>query len=285
MLTRGASSRPRAEIETGALLCERCRILYPVEAGVPVLLRFQTSFYEWFQREYASQLSGLTSYSMPDGEPRKGEKGVQETFTDESNLLHEDELSFGYTHDELVDLNRKVWLRWIERLPEGERPREVLEVGAGGGAETLALHELLAPDQMFALDLNFSLGSRSPELRELPGVTFVIASLFDLPFEDRSFDLVYCEGVLHHTYSTSEAFASIAPRVRPGGHQFIWVYGLEDNHIPGVSRFQQRRRQFFTEAAVRPIVSRLPGPLRDAFFKVVTGIWHLRQRQARPPQG
>ena len=137
---------------------------------------------------------------------------------------------------------------------------------------------------MFALDLNFSLLSRSPELRELPGVTFVIASLFDLPFEDRSFDLVYCEGVLHHTYSTSEAFASIAPRVRPGGHQFIWVYGLEDNHIPGVSRFQQRRHQF-TEAAVRPIVSRLPGRCATRSSRWVTGIWHLRQRLLAPPQG
>ena len=220
----------------------------------------------------------LRRVPAPDGEPRKGETGVQETFTDEWNLLHEDELSFGYTHDELVALNRRVWLRWLQDLPEGERPKQVLEVGAGGGAETLALDELLGADEMFAIDLNFSLLTRSKELRDLPGVTFVIASLFDLPFAPASFDLVYSEGVLHHTYSTKEAFASIAPKVRPGGHQFIWVYGLEDNHIRGVSRFKQRRHQF-TEAAVRPIVSRLPQRLRDAFFKVLTSIWHLRQRK------
>lgn len=276
--TRSFAEGSDDAVETGALVCERCRVAYPIEAGVPVLLRFSTAFHEWFSGEYASRLAELGDYSLPHDTPREGEIGVQETFTDEWNLLHEDELSFGYTHDELVALNRRVWLRWLDQLPAAERPSEILEVGCGGGAETLALQELTGAEDIFAIDLNFSLLSRSEELRDLPGVTFVVASLFDLPFAQESFDLVYCEGVLHHTYSTAEAFAAIAPKVRLGGHQFIWVYGLEDNHIRGVSRFKQRRHQFI-EAVVRPVVSRLPGPVRDAFFKSVTSVWHLRQRQ------
>ena len=33
-----------SEIETGALTCDTCRILYPVEYGVPVLLVFNRIF-------------------------------------------------------------------------------------------------------------------------------------------------------------------------------------------------------------------------------------------------
>jgi len=266
------------EVETGVLLCGQCRVAYPLAAGVPVMLRFDSKFHRWFAKQHSSELAAVGTYSLPAGQPRKGEASVQETFTDEWNLLHADELSFGYTHEELVELNRRVWLRWHEELRVGDRPKTILEVGCGGGAETSALRELSPAEEIYAIDLNFSLLSRSRELRELPGVTFVIASLFDLPFADESFDLVYSEGVLHHTYSTEQAFASIASKVAPGGRQFIWVYGLEDSQLPGVSRLYQRRHKL-TEDLLRPIVSRLPGRLRDAFFRVVTSIWHLRQRR------
>ena len=55
--------------------------------------------------------------------------------------MHEDELSFMYTRDELVELNRRVWLPWLAELPEDERPQRVLDVGAGGGTETVALKD------------------------------------------------------------------------------------------------------------------------------------------------
>ena len=46
---------PGGGTESGALLCDACRTLYPVEAGVPVMLRFQTSFHGWFQRAHAAE--------------------------------------------------------------------------------------------------------------------------------------------------------------------------------------------------------------------------------------
>jgi SAM-dependent methyltransferase len=60
----------------------------------------------------------------------------------------------------------------------------------------------------------------------------VVASLFHLPFAEASFDLVYSQGVLHHTYSTYEAFRNGTRYVRPGGQICIWVNGLED-HLAG----------------------------------------------------
>ena len=45
----GASAGP--EVETGLVLCERCAVAYPLQAAVPVMLRFGTPFHEWFARE------------------------------------------------------------------------------------------------------------------------------------------------------------------------------------------------------------------------------------------
>ena len=50
----------------------------------------------------------------------------------------------------------------------------------------MALREATGAEQLFGIDLNFALLSRREEYRQLPDVSFVIASLFDLPFESES---------------------------------------------------------------------------------------------------
>jgi SAM-dependent methyltransferase len=263
-------------VEQGGLLCPDCRLLYPIESETPVMLRFATAFHDWFASAHADHLRRFDGYSLPSGEARPGELSVQETFTDEWNLTREDELSFVFTHDQLVEVNRRVWLRAITGLPESERPRDLLDIGCGVGMETAALREAIRAEQLFAVDLNFALLSRRAEFRHRPDMHFVVASLFDLPFEPKSFDLVYTEGVIHHTYSSSEAFAAIAPRVRPGGHLFVWVYGLDDHLVPNGHR---RKLDHVLERILRPAVSRAPRPLRNAIFKLLVAISHARRRR------
>ena len=268
-----------AIIRTGAVLCERCRVYYPLESDTPVLLRFRTSFHEDFVQRHTTSLAALEGYSLPDEEPRPGEMAVQETFTDEWDRLREDELSFMYTQDELVELNRRVWLPWLEEVEPERRPNTVLDVGCGAGNETVALRKLIEPAEIFGIDLNFAVMRRRQEYRDQPGMNFVVASLFDLPFEREAFELVYSQGVIHHTYSTVDAFRSIAKVVAPGGHLFVWVYGLEDHLAPGgASRFSKQANKA-AEAVLRPLLTRAPGPLRDRMFDALTAVWHPRMRR------
>lgn len=262
-------------VREGVLLCDRCRIRYPVEADTPVLLRFHTNFHDWFDRTYATELGRFSEYASPSAEPRTGEESVQETFTDEWDLTSDNGLSFTFTQEQLEDLNRNVWLRHIVALPDDQKPRTLLDVGAGIGMEPTAIKNVTGAELAFGVELNLTIIRRRPEFRRQPGLNFVVASLFDLPFADESFDMVYCEGVLHHTFSTYEGFESISRRVRPGGYEFIWVYGHED-HLVATPRWWHRRHNF-VEWASRPWISRAPRPIRNAIFKLLTLGSYLRR--------
>ena len=50
------------------------------------------------------------------------------------------------------------------------------------------------------------------------------ADLNDLPLKDASVDLIFSEGVLHHTDDTERAFHNIARLLKPGGHFLLYVY-------------------------------------------------------------
>ncbi|HWB22121.1 MAG TPA: methyltransferase domain-containing protein, partial [Gaiellaceae bacterium] len=206
------------------LICTACRTWYPVVAGIPVMLTFITPFHEQFAASHSAELGALGA-TLPAGHPRTGEESTQATFTAEWEHATNSDLSFIFDGNDLVALNREVWLAGLHDTP----PRTILDVGCGAGQEAIALGRVFPQAQISAVDLNFSMLTRVGELAESETpVDFAVASLFALPFPDASFDLVYSEGVLHHTYSTREAFNAIALKVAEGGHLFVWLYGRDD---------------------------------------------------------
>ena len=254
-------------VETGLLLCDDCRVWYPISRHVPVLLDFSTDLHTTFASEHPAAVRG---YGPPSGQARPGERLTQSSFSTEWLALQDDDLTFTYTHRDREDFIR------IELDRDGDAPDtdqgKLLDVGCGYGTEARLLQRVTGME-VFGTDLNLSLLDSGPKLDREPLVHTVIASLFALPFPRREFDVVYSHGVLHHTFSTSAAFASIADYVAPGGTLSIWVYAKSD--FEGSRRL---RMSAGTERVFRPIVAGAPKPMQSAVTHALSVPHFIRYR-------
>jgi len=258
-------------IRTGVLHCP-AKHWYPIVNHVPLLLTFRTPLAERFGRDHADVLAQLPGHVLPDLAPMPGEASVQKTFTEEWGGLKDDARTFVYEDHELLALHRDVWLRFSHE--EADAVDSVLDVGCGFGKEATILSRIFPNAEVFGVDLNLSLLEAGPSLAASnPRVHPVIASLFRLPFAAESFAHVHSQGVIHHTYSTHEAFKAIAAFARAGGSLFVWVYAKEDSHVvPGMRGVAVRTYWVVSHRLGRPVLSRLPGPLRNAAMFVLAGI-------------
>jgi SAM-dependent methyltransferase len=119
------------------------------------------------------------------------------------------------------------WRDWVEPLtPDDFAGKRILDAGCGlaGFAEYA-----LKWGASHAVGADLSEAVDAAQARVGDDVDLVQADLHRLPFEERSFDIVYSIGVLHHLPDPERGFASIAKMARPGGLVFAWVYGRENN--------------------------------------------------------
>ncbi len=105
--------------------------------------------------------------------------------------------------------------------------KEVLECGCGSGRHT----SIVAPlaHTVTAVDLNTA-EVASQQRQGLDNVTFVDADLGTMEL-GRTFDIVYCIGVIHHTDNPDRTFATIKRHARPGGKLIVWAYSREGNWL------------------------------------------------------
>jgi SAM-dependent methyltransferase/uncharacterized protein YbaR (Trm112 family) len=273
----------RVLVRTGILSCAESKYWYPIVNYVPVLLTFQTRLAARFKTTHAAAFATMGDYQLPDLPPMPGEVSIQKTFTEEWSGLGDDDRTFAYSDAELVALHRDVWLRFS---PEQVSAVDtVLNVGCGFGKEAIVLGNIFPDADIFAVDLNLSLLEAAPHLTDRPRIHPIITSLFHLPFAPAAFAHVHSQGVIHHTYSTKAAFDAISVFTRPGGSLFIWVYAQEDSLVvPGWSGVAIRAYWLVSHHIGRPILSRLPAPLRNLAMVALTAILYpivkLRDRRS-----
>jgi ubiquinone/menaquinone biosynthesis C-methylase UbiE len=100
----------------------------------------------------------------------------------------------------------------------------VLEVGGGLGTDLaqFARHGALVTD--FDLSAgHLTLARENFALRGLP-CEFFHGDAEALPFDDDSFDVIYSNGVIHHTPNTQRVIEQMHRVLRPGGRIIVMVY-------------------------------------------------------------
>jgi arsenite methyltransferase len=144
--------------------------------------------------------------------------------------------SFGYKWNKQSDWGFKpehdpvVWSIWrdfygwegpdeLKALMSGKR---VLDAGCGSGASLKQYVDW--PAEVFAADISNAVDACRKNFQNREHCRFIQADLMNLPFPDEVFDIVWSNGVLHHTPNTFEALRAITRHARKGGLVIFYIY-------------------------------------------------------------
>lgn len=117
-----------------------------------------------------------------------------------------------------------------EFLGQVDRSAKILEVGCNTGAQLLILQSM-GFTNLYGLELQ----SLALDLarKRTHDVTFVQGSALELPFANRSFDLVFTSGVLIHI--NPQAIEKAIKEIQRCTRKFIWGYEYFSNHYQEIT--------------------------------------------------
>jgi ubiquinone/menaquinone biosynthesis C-methylase UbiE len=148
---------------------------------------------------------------------------------------------------------------WMPEVMEfaSHAGEEVLEIGAGLGTDLaqFARHGARVTD----IDLSSGHLAHAQENFRLRGLEgrFIHQDAETLPFPDNSFDLVYSNGVLHHTPNTAHVVSEIHRVLKPGGKVIAMFYAEQSlNYWRNIVLGHGLRETFLDRYSVGEVMSR-----------------------------
>lgn len=192
---------------------------------------------------------------------KEGGNYVKELVAHESDFWGQ---AFKSSHNNLNEIFSSYWWNWcytnissfVDSLSfHPESKLSALEAGCGSGKTSYSLSRrfeslTLVDASKEVLDYARKMHNKYDPLRE---TSFHQADLFDLPYEDNSFDFVWNIGVLEHYPSkhASEAVKEMARVVRAGGYVCVGV--------PNFKSLAIRKASFLSQSRLEPFLHWIPG--------------------------
>ncbi len=142
--------------------------------------------------------------------------------------------SFGYQWNKYARLqldsvngtnfSRQRFYAITEWRPDELKDRLVLDCGCGAGRFSEVALE--AGAEVIAVDLSKAVDACRANLGRFPGLHCIQASIYELPFRDRTFDYAFSIGVIQHTPKPRESVLHVTSRIKRTGHVGFWIYEL-----------------------------------------------------------
>jgi ubiquinone/menaquinone biosynthesis C-methylase UbiE len=130
--------------------------------------------------------------------------------------------------------------------------KRCLDAGCGGGRGTLFMLQNGAA-HVTGFDFsarNVETTRRNAEKFGYTNVAVQQGTLEQLPFDDGSFDVVWCNGVLQHAADPDRCFAEITRVLEVGGRAWIYVYGAGGVYWYAVRHFRNWFRDTTSEQLI-----------------------------------
>ena len=153
----------------------------------------------------------------------------------------------------------------------------LLDVGCGPGSITLDLAGMVSPGEVVGVDREQSVIERAQAAaaaRAADNVRFIQGSVYRLPFEDGSFDVVFLHQVCQHLARPVAALGEARRVLRRGG-----LLGVRDSdygtmvhapHEPGIDRWLELHHQVARSNGAEPDAGRfVKGWVEQAGFEVI----------------
>lgn len=112
--------------------------------------------------------------------------------------------------------------------------KRCLDAGCGGGRNSIAMARLGA-SEVIGIDVGAGgLDDARSRGRNLDNLKFQHASILEMPFDDNSFDMVWCAGVLMLVADDERAIDELTRVTKPGGTLYLLVYATGGMRWPMV---------------------------------------------------
>ena len=137
------------------------------------------------------------------------------------NSTTDSQYTMGYTEEfrQLLD-RRSASSHAFYLLPHLRPGMKLLDFGCGPGNISVGLADRIAPGEFHGIDMEESqveLARASARAGGHDNMTFHVGNVYQLPFEDNSFDVAHCHAVLMHVPDTQAALAEVKRVLKPGG--------------------------------------------------------------------